>query len=112
MAPEIIELNGASTASDIWSLGCTIVEMVTGKPPYADLIPMTAMFKIVQEETPPIPEDVSVDLRDFLVKCFQKNPINRPTALDLLDHAWIKRHNVRRGGEGTRLLFAQLSISF
>ncbi|KAJ3059209.1 hypothetical protein HK102_010099, partial [Quaeritorhiza haematococci] len=48
MAPEIIELNGATTASDIWSLGCTIVEMLTGKPPYSDLMPMTALFRIVE----------------------------------------------------------------
>jgi serine/threonine protein kinase len=37
VAPEIIELKGASPASDIWSLGCTVVELLTGKPPYADI---------------------------------------------------------------------------
>ena len=37
MAPEVIELKGASTKSDIWSLGCTVVELLTGKPPYADV---------------------------------------------------------------------------
>lgn len=37
MAPEVIELKGASTKSDIWSLGCTVIELFTGKPPYADI---------------------------------------------------------------------------
>lgn len=37
VAPEVIELKGASTASDIWSLGCTVIELLTGKPPYADI---------------------------------------------------------------------------
>jgi serine/threonine protein kinase len=37
MAPEVIKLNGASTKSDIWSLGCTVVELLTGRPPYADI---------------------------------------------------------------------------
>lgn len=32
------------------SLGCTIIEMLTGKPPYIDLIPMTALFRIVEGE--------------------------------------------------------------
>ena len=37
MAPEIIELNGSTTASDIWSVGCTVIELLTGDPPYYDL---------------------------------------------------------------------------
>ncbi len=37
MAPEVIELKGASTKSDIWSLGCTVVELITGRPPYAEI---------------------------------------------------------------------------
>ena len=37
VAPEVIELKGASPASDIWSLACTIIELLTGLPPYADV---------------------------------------------------------------------------
>jgi serine/threonine protein kinase len=37
MAPEVIELKGPSFASDIWSLGCTVVELLTGRPPYAEI---------------------------------------------------------------------------
>ena len=37
MAPEVIELKGASTKSDIWSLACTIIELLTGRPPYAEI---------------------------------------------------------------------------
>jgi serine/threonine protein kinase len=37
MAPEVIELKGVSYASDIWSLACTIIELLTGRPPYADI---------------------------------------------------------------------------
>ena len=37
VAPEVIELKGASQASDIWSLGCTVIELLTGRPPYADI---------------------------------------------------------------------------
>jgi serine/threonine protein kinase len=41
------------------SLGCTVIELCTGKPPYADLITMTAMFKIVEDDCPPLPENIS-----------------------------------------------------
>lgn len=35
-------------ASDIWSVGCLIIELLTGYPPYFDLQPMSALFRIVQ----------------------------------------------------------------
>ena len=37
-APEVIELRPVSTKSDIWSLGCTIIELLTGRPPYGDVV--------------------------------------------------------------------------
>lgn len=60
MAPEVIEITGHSLASDIWSIGCTVIEMVTGKPPYFHLNPMSAMFRIVQDPFPPLPKGVSL----------------------------------------------------
>ena len=58
MAPEVIQSGDVTPASDIWSLGlsfwirnsfqgCTVIELVTGSPPYSDLIPVTALFRIV-----------------------------------------------------------------
>lgn len=90
MAPEIIELNGASTASDIWSVGCTVIELLTGDPPYFDLGPMPALFRIVQDDYPPLPEGISPALKDWLMQCFQKDPILRISAQKLLKHKWIQ----------------------
>ena len=59
MAPEVIELSGATTASDIWSLGCTVIELLDGKPPYHKLQPMPALFRIVNDDHPPLPEGAS-----------------------------------------------------
>ena len=47
--PEIIEMSGhTGTACDIWSVGCTVIELLMGAPPYFDLPPMPALFRIVQ----------------------------------------------------------------
>lgn len=59
MAPEVIELSGATTASDIWSLGCTVIELLDGKPPYNHLQPMPALFHIVNDDHPPLPQGAS-----------------------------------------------------
>lgn len=99
MAPEIIELKGASTASDIWSLACTIIELIIGKPPYAEMLAMSAMFRIVEDDRPPIPERCSPELSDFLCLCFNKDPRKRPTAEELFSHVWLQKnwdpHKVR-----------------
>lgn len=59
MAPEIIELAGATSASDIWSLGCVVIELIQGRPPYSDLDSMSALFHIVDDEHPPFPDGAS-----------------------------------------------------
>lgn len=89
MAPEVIQLQGANTASDVWSLGCTIIELIDGKPPYADLNTMSCMFRIVEDEHPPIPARCSPLLVSFLRQCFHKDPAARPTAQELFSHPWL-----------------------
>lgn len=48
MAPEVIEMTCVTAAADIWSVGCLAIELLTGQPPYFDLQPMSALFRIVQ----------------------------------------------------------------
>ncbi|KAH9932708.1 kinase-like protein [Epithele typhae] len=89
MAPEVIEQSGATTASDIWSVGCTVIELLEGKPPYHFLDPMPALFRIVQDDSPPIPESASPIVKDFLYHCFQKDCNLRISAKKLLRHPWM-----------------------
>ncbi|KAJ1889705.1 Protein kinase of the Mitotic Exit Network, partial [Kickxella alabastrina] len=96
MAPEIIQLDGACMASDIWSLGCTIIELLTGKPPYSDLMQMAALYRIVEDDHPPIPEGISQELKDFLLQCFRKEPSERPTAAELMSHSWAAQYGRNR----------------
>lgn len=92
MAPEIIEMSPATPKSDIWSVGATVIELLTGEPPYFKLDPMPALYRIVQDESPPIPECSKI-CEDFLYKCFQKDPDLRNSAEILLKHPWITVNN-------------------
>ncbi|KAJ4840664.1 hypothetical protein Tsubulata_022573 [Turnera subulata] len=93
MAPEVVNLknHGYGLAADIWSLGCTVLEMLTGQPPYSHLEGMQALFRIGKGEAPPVPDSLSTDARDFVLKCLQVNPSNRPTAVQLLGHPFLQR---------------------
>ncbi|GBE85072.1 predicted protein [Sparassis crispa] len=109
MAPEVIEQSGATTASDIWSVGCTVIELLEGKPPYHFLDPMPALFRIVQDDSPPIPEGASPIVKDFLYHCFQKDCNLRISAKKLLRHPWMvaarkqmASHQDRQGNEGKK----------
>ncbi|KAF9046366.1 hypothetical protein BJ165DRAFT_1527473 [Panaeolus papilionaceus] len=89
MAPEVIEQSGATTASDIWSVGCVVIELLEGHPPYHTLDPMPALFRIVQDDCPPIPEGASPIVKDFLYHCFQKDANLRISGKKLFKHPWM-----------------------
>mmetsp|Transcript_52602 Transcript_52602/g.132284 ORF Transcript_52602/g.132284 Transcript_52602/m.132284 type:complete len:857 (-) Transcript_52602:20-2590(-) len=90
MAPEVIEMKPAVLKSDIWSLGCTLIEMVTGFPPYAELSPMQAVYAHMENPTPPIPDDVSLPLQQFLCRCLIRDPQDRSTAKELSMQPFVK----------------------
>lgn len=89
MAPEVIEMQCPTPASDIWSLACTILALVTGAPPHSDCSPMRALFRIVQDGVS-VPSWLSAELADLLSSCLQVSPETRPSAVQLMRHAWFQ----------------------
>ncbi|RDY09691.1 Mitogen-activated protein kinase kinase kinase 17, partial [Mucuna pruriens] len=90
MSPESVKKNEYESAVDIWALGCTVVEMVTGKHAWDVRNTRTLLDRIGREkELPKIPEKLSQEGKDFLRKCFVKDPNYRWTAEMLLNHPFI-----------------------
>jgi mitogen-activated protein kinase kinase kinase len=79
---------------DIWSLGCCIVQMATGRRPWSTLENEWSVMYHVVTGHPPLPDasQLSSPGIDFLKKCFVRDPNKRPTADELLDHPWIKSY--------------------
>lgn len=91
MAPEIMWGEGYGRKVDIWSVGCTVVEMLTGSPPLGHLEPPAAMFSIGSRPTvPKLPEIVSDVGRYFIKTALTWDPKNRPWADELLRDWFVK----------------------
>nr|GEW05097.1 mitogen-activated protein kinase kinase kinase YODA-like [Tanacetum cinerariifolium] len=93
MAPEVINNNskGCNLAVDIWSLGCTVLEMATAKPPWSQYEGVAALFKVGNSrELPFIPDHLSDDGKDFILQCLQRAPRCRPSASQLLEHPFVR----------------------
>ncbi|KAL7835496.1 hypothetical protein SRHO_G00278430 [Serrasalmus rhombeus] len=90
MSPEVINGEGYGRKADVWSVACTVVEMLTQKPPWAEYEAMAAIFKIATQPTKPnLPEGVSDACRDFLRQVFVEEKW-RPTAEVLLSHPFVQ----------------------
>lgn len=89
MAPEVLT-NNYSAKVDVWSLGCTVLEMMTGEHPWMELTSLAALYQIGNHKAPAIPESASDEARDFLQSCFQIKPEDRPTASELLQHPFVQ----------------------
>ena len=70
-------------ASDIWSLGATMYELLTGMPPYGD---HGGVLQKNGADIPLINEDFSQELKDIIYKCLALNPWDRPTARQIADY--------------------------
>ncbi|KAG2159764.1 kinase-like domain-containing protein [Suillus bovinus] len=95
MAPEAIHPpnKGYNTKIDIWSLGCVVLEMWSGKRPWNDDEAITVMFKVYQnKQPPPIPSNVVLsDLaKDFKDRCFAIDPDERANTVELQQHPYLK----------------------
>ncbi|XP_028754133.1 mitogen-activated protein kinase kinase kinase 5-like [Neltuma alba] len=110
-----------ASAADIWSLGCVIIKMFSGKHPRPGFAPVQAFYKVcVEQQHPPIPEGLCEEGKGFLELCFTRTPADRPSAAALLDHSfissWITRDVCSRfnvlvsGDEETKLVRKQIAI--
>uniref|UniRef100_A0A087X330 Mitogen-activated protein kinase kinase kinase 19 n=1 Tax=Poecilia formosa TaxID=48698 RepID=A0A087X330_POEFO len=97
MAPEVINESGYGRKSDIWSVGCTVFEMATGKPPLAHMDKMAALFYIGARRglMPSLPDGFSENAKDFVKICLTSDQSVRPSADQLLKHSFIpKGHTI------------------
>ncbi|CAN9501803.1 unnamed protein product [Ophioblennius macclurei] len=97
MAPEVVMCETMKDApydykADIWSLGITLIELAQIEPPHHELNPMRVLLKIAKSEPPTLEQQHkwSPEFKDFLKKSLDKNPESRPTAVQLMEHPFVR----------------------
>lgn len=94
MAPEVIREQNMQKGwrkADIWSVGCTVIEMATGRPPWSEFAnTVTVMYTLAcTDATPALPDHLSPQAMDFLSLCFRRDPAKRPDITLLLLHPFV-----------------------
>jgi len=93
MAPELHD-SRFNCKADIWSLGCTIIEMATRKKPWDEqnFENFFAAMKFLKKvkSGPPMPENLSPAAKAFLSRCFTRDYTLRPSAKELLEDDWFR----------------------
>nr|XP_015825799.2 serine/threonine-protein kinase PAK 6 isoform X2 [Nothobranchius furzeri]XP_054597501.1 serine/threonine-protein kinase PAK 6 isoform X2 [Nothobranchius furzeri] len=91
MAPEVISKSPYGTEVDVWSMGIMVVEMVDGEPPYFSEMPVAAMKRLRDEPAPTVRSvsQISPVLKDFLDRMLTRDPLERASATDLLEHPFL-----------------------
>lgn len=91
MSPEVVRGEEQGAPADVWALGCTVIEMATGRPPWPEAAdPASALHRIAfSTDLPELPSWMSEQGKEFLSKCLVRNPRERWTAAELLRHPFV-----------------------
>ncbi|GMN51630.1 hypothetical protein TIFTF001_020785 [Ficus carica] len=92
MSPEVVLGQNQGFESDIWALGCTVIEMATGKNPWPEAHdPISVLYQIgFSGESPELPSSLSQKGKDFLEICLRRDPKERMTAKELSKHPFFE----------------------
>nr|XP_041570429.1 serine/threonine-protein kinase Nek11 isoform X6 [Taeniopygia guttata] len=89
MSPEVLKHQGYNTKSDIWSLGCILYEMCCMNHAFSGQNFLSVVLKIVEGETPSLPDRYPSKLNAVLCRMLSKNPSFRPAAAEILKSPYI-----------------------
>ncbi|ESK89796.1 hypothetical protein Moror_16809 [Moniliophthora roreri MCA 2997] len=110
LAPELISSGQAPVSArtrkkpqrDIYAFACTVLEIITGRPPFADLSDGAVLLKVIQGDRPERPASgwCPDSIWDLVEQCWEQDPRKRPFARTLYEHlgGLIRERELSIGG--------------
>uniref|UniRef100_A0A1I8HIX4 Protein kinase domain-containing protein n=1 Tax=Macrostomum lignano TaxID=282301 RepID=A0A1I8HIX4_9PLAT len=103
MAPELLGAGESdsvqySRESDIWAFGCSVFQMASGVRPFANVGSFIEMIQLIDKRgVPALPDGRSAELRDFYSRCTAKDCRKRRSAVELLEHEFLRGGKLKKG---------------
>eukprot|EP01035_Chromulina_nebulosa_P023793 gene23793-30861_t len=96
MAPEVLSSSKYGRKGDVWAVGCTMIQMLSGEPPWKDqnlkgLIQLHLLLQNWDKGPPPYKttSKMTPEANECLGMCFVKDPDDRPRVAELLQCAFL-----------------------
>uniref|UniRef100_A0A8C9V0H3 polo kinase n=1 Tax=Scleropages formosus TaxID=113540 RepID=A0A8C9V0H3_SCLFO len=89
LSPEVLNKQGHGCESDVWALGCVMYTMLLGRPPF-ETTNLKETYKCIREARYSMPSSLSLPAKQLIASMLSKNPENRPTLDDILQHDFIQ----------------------
>lgn len=93
ISPEVISRGAHGLEADVWGLGCLLYTLLVGTPPF-DANAVHSTFNRVVNANYKLPMHLSPEVKDLINSLLQKNPKDRLSLDLILEHPFIKRHDV------------------
>ncbi|KAG6550952.1 hypothetical protein Mapa_007567 [Marchantia paleacea] len=112
MAPEVVAELDQGFPSDIWSLGCTVIEMATGQDPWGSARSKSELRALQLSRKTPDVSSLSCEVQRFVKRCLIRNPKDRWTAAQLLEDEFLSKKLENSTTSSTSPALARIRATF
>lgn len=93
ISPEVASRGSHGLEADVWSLGCLLYTLLVGTPPFDTQAVRSTLTRVVMASYQ-LPNHLSAEAKDLINALLQKNPKDRISLEQILEHPFIKRSSV------------------
>lgn len=91
ISPEVVSRSSHGLPADVWGLGCMFYTLLVGRPPFDTDAVQSTLTKVVNSDFY-LPDHLSYDAKDLIVKFLKKNPVERMKLENVMNHPFMMKN--------------------
>nr|SVE79400.1 EOG090X03P9 [Daphnia magna] len=92
ISPEVATRSSHGFEADVWGLGCLLYTLLVGRPPFDTDAVKSTLTRVVMADYK-LPVTMSVEAKDLIQRLLKKNPKERPSLMEVMEHPFMKKRN-------------------